>query len=138
MIIRQTVFALAIALFILVLAAGLRYAEGAGMIEADSAKRAMQIVIGLFLAAYANIMPKHPGRRRGSPRAEGRALAALRFGGWSLTLAGLAYAALWAFAPLPLADMASMVVVAAALIATLGYAILSFTACRSLENASTG
>ena len=137
MIIRQTVFALAIGLFILGLAVGLRYAEGAGMIEADSAKRSMQVVIGLILAAYANFMPKHPGRGRRSPRAQGRAQAALRFGGWALTLAGLAYAALWAFAPIQVADMASTVVVAAALIATMGYAIMSFTACRSLEDAST-
>lgn len=90
----------------------------------------MQVLIGLMLAGYANLMPKQLGRARSSAVAEARAQSALRVGGWSLTLAGLTYAGLWAFAPLAFADMASLVVVAAAMLLTAGYAIWAFTACR--------
>jgi hypothetical protein len=138
MIIKRLSFAIALAVFILAAAAGLRYAEGAGMVGADGARRTMQVLIGLVLAAYANLMPKQLGRRRGSPQAEARAQAALRVGGWSLTLAGLLYAALWAFAPPAVADIASMAVVAAALAATLGYALWAGATCRSTGEASPG
>jgi hypothetical protein len=131
MIIKRLSFAVVLAASILAVAAGLRYAEGAGLIEAEGARRAMQILFGLVLAAYANLMPKQLGSARRSPHAESRAQAALRVGGWSLTLGGLAYAGLWVLAPLAVADRASMVVVATALALTLGYALWSFAACRS-------
>lgn len=135
MIIKRLAFPIALAILFLSVAGGLRYAEDAGMVGAEGARRTVQILIGLGLAAYANLMPKQIGRARRSPQAEAFAQAALRVGGWSLTLAGLAYAGFWAFAPLAIADIASMTVVAAALAATLGYALWSFTACRD-ANAS--
>ena len=138
MITKRLASALALAAFILAAAAGLRYAASAGMVGPEAARRFMQVVIGLALAAYANLMPKQLGRPRRSPLAEARTQAALRVGGWSMTLAGLAYAGLWALAPLPLADIASTAVVAAALVVTLGYAIWSFAACRSARNAPAG
>ncbi len=138
MIIKRLGFAIALAVFILAAAAGLRYAEGAGLLGADGAKRTMQVLIGLVLAAYANLMPKEIGRSRRSPHVEARVQAALRVGGWSLTLAGLAHAALWAFAPLAVAGMAAMIAVAGALVATMGYAFWSFTACRRAGGASAG
>lgn len=138
MITKRLASALALAAFILALAAGLRYAEGTGMIGAEAARRTMQIVIGLALAGYANLMPKQLGRPRRSPLAEARTQAALRVGGWSMTLAGLLYAGLWALAPLPLADIAATSVVAAATALTLGYALWSFAACRSARNAPAG
>ena len=131
-------WAIALAAFILGSALALRYAEGAGMIDADGARRTMQILIGLMLAGYANLMPKRLGRTRDSAAAEARAQAALRVGGWSLTLAGLTFAGLWAFAPLAFADTASVVVVAAAMVVTIGYAVWSFTACRRTDGASAG
>jgi hypothetical protein len=88
-------------------------------------------VIGLGLAANANVMPKNLGAPRRSPRAETRAQAAQRVGGWSITLAGLIHAGLWAFAPLSFANPASMVVVGGAVILTLGHALWCFTARRS-------
>ncbi len=136
MIIRRLAFAIALGILILAAAGGLRYAEGAGMVGAEGARRTLQILIGLGLAAYANLMPKRIGRARGSPQAEAFAQAALRVGGWSLALAGLAYAGLWAFAPLAIADIASMAVVAAALAVTIGYALRAFAACRGAGNAS--
>lgn len=134
---RRLGWAIALAAFILGSAFALRYAEGAGLTGADGAKRAMQVLIGLMLAGYANLMPKQLGPTRGSPRADAAAQAVLRTGGWSLTLAGIAYAALWAFAPLDLADTAGIVVVATALLLTLGYAGWAFTTCRR-AGASTG
>lgn len=130
--------AIALAAFILGSAFALRYAEGAGLIAADGARRAMQVLIGLMLAGYANMMPKQLGRPRSSPRAEAAAQAALRVGGWSMTLGALAYAGLWAFAPLDFADIASIAVVASALALTLGYSLWAFTTCRRAGDASTG
>jgi len=135
MIIKRLAFAIALAAFILALAAGLRYLEGAAMIGPEGARRLMQVVIGLALAAYANLMPKQIGRAGRSPLAEARTQSALRVGGWSMTLAGLVYAGLWALAPLPVADIASTMAVAAALAVTLGYALWSFAACRSAGSA---
>lgn len=134
---RRLGWAIALAAFILGSAFALRYAEGAGMIGADGARRAMQVMIGLMLAGYANLMPKRLGPARGSPRAEAAAQAALRAGGWSLTLAGVAYAGLWAFAPLELADTSGIVVVATATLLTVGYAVWAFTTCRRDRGVST-
>jgi hypothetical protein len=136
MITRKLAAALTLALLFLAVAGGLRYAENAGMIGPDVARWSIQVLIGLGLAFYANFMPKQIGRPRSSHLAESRAQSTLRFAGWSLTLAGLAYAALWAFAPLDFSDMASITVVAAALVATIGYALWAFTSCRDAGDLS--
>ena len=91
------------------------------MVGADTARRAVQIVIGLVLAFYGNYMPKETVRCRPSSRAAARWQSALRVGGWSMTLAGLGHAAVWAFAPVPFADVAAMVLVAAATVVTMAY-----------------
>ncbi len=130
MIVKRFGPAIALAVSFLAGAAVLRYAGWQGFIGEDVATRAVQVVIGLGLAAYANVMPKNLGRPRGSAEAGARAQAAQRVGGWSITLAGLAHAGLWAFAPLSFAGPASMFVVGGAVIVTLGYAVWCFTACR--------
>jgi hypothetical protein len=89
-----------------------------------------------MLAAYSNLMPKDVGRWRASAVAVARAQSALRVGGWSLTLAGLAYAALWAFVPIAVADIASVVVVVTAMLVTMGYAGWSLLACRAKHQPS--
>ncbi len=129
-------WAIALAAFILGSALALRYAESAGAIGADDVRRAMQVLIGLMLAGYANLMPKQ-GRGVGSLAAQTRVQTALRVGGWSLTLGGLIYAGLWAFAPLGIADTAGLFVIAAATLLTLGYAVWAFMACRGDRGAST-
>jgi hypothetical protein len=121
--------ALILAGLMLAVAASLRLAEGAGLVDADMARRGIQVAIGLMLAAYANLMPKQIRRWR-SARADAREQAALRVGGWSLTLAGLAHAGLWAFAPLAIADTVAMMVVAGAMVVTLGFAVWSLALCR--------
>ncbi|MGH9176844.1 MAG: hypothetical protein ACRD1H_20920 [Vicinamibacterales bacterium] len=133
MILKRTSFALALAGFILAAAAALRYAQGLEIIGADTARRTMQVMIGLILAAYANIMPKDIGHYRASVCAAARSQSALRVGGWSLTLAGLGYAGLWAFTPIAFADVASMVVVAAATLVTTAYGAWTLFVCRRTE-----
>ncbi|HWQ86296.1 hypothetical protein [Brevundimonas sp.] len=130
MIVKPLGFALGLAAVFLAVAAGLRFAAAEGMVADDIVRRAVQALIGLGLAAWANFMPKQLGRPRKSAGAETRSQAALRVAGWSMTLAGLAYAGFWAFAPLPFADTVSMVPVAVAMVLTLGYAIWCFAACR--------
>ena len=134
MMLKRTSIALALGAFILAAAAALRYAEGLEIISGDGARRTMQVLIGLMLAAYANVMPKDIGRWRASARAAARSQSALRVGGWSLTLAGLGYAGLWTFAPIAVADVAAMVVVATATLVTIGYGVWARVSCRRPEN----
>ena len=131
MIVKRFGGAIALAVTFLAAAAALRYAALQGVIGEDVATRAVQVIIGLGLAAYANVIPKQGGGPRRSVEAETRAQAAQRVGGWAMTLAGLAHAGLWAFAPLSFANPASMVVVGGAVVLTLGHAVWCFTARRS-------
>ena len=50
-----------------------------------------------------------------------------------MTLAGLAYAGLWAFTPLAFANVASIVVVALAMLITIGYGVRTLLTCRSKQ-----
>ena len=123
--------ALVLAAVFLGLAFALRYAGATGWISEDLSRRAVQVIIGLGLAAYGNLMPKQAGKPRASISAETAAQAALRVGGWSMALAGLVYAALWAFASLAFADATSLVVVLGATVLTLGFAIRAGVTCRA-------
>jgi hypothetical protein len=96
-----------------------------------------RVMIGLILAAYSNLMPKDVGRWRASALAVARAQSVLRVGGWSMTLAGLAYAGLWAFTPLAFADVAAMAVVASAMLITMGYGGWTLLACRSKQTTAS-
>ena len=121
----------ALAAVMLLAAAGLKYAEALHLIGPDVAARGTQVVIGAALAFYANFMPKSLSSSKSSPQSVGRMQSVLRFGGWSFALSGLAYAAFWAFAPFPLAHTGSMVVVAGAMVVTLGYAGWTCATCRA-------
>lgn len=118
---------IAIAVGFIVIALLLAYAERAGWVGGDVPDRAILVLLGLTAAAYANLAPKQIGRSQASPKAEGRAQAARRAAGWSLTLGGLAYAAIAAFAPLSIAPLAAVAIMAAALIFAVGY---GFWTCR--------
>ena len=124
-------FAVTLAVLTLGTAAGLKYAQSLDLVGPEAAKRTMQVTIGLMLAAYSNLMPKDVGPWRESPLAMARSQSVLRVGGWSMTLAGMVYAGLWAFAPLAFADVASMVIVASAMAITVGYSGRTLLACRS-------
>jgi len=131
MILTRISAAMALGGFILIAAATLKYAQAENAISPEITKRSMQVLFGLMLAAYANVMPKDIGSWQASSRAAARSQSALRVGGWSLTLAGLAYAGLWAFAPLAVADIAAMAIVASALLITMGYGAWTLMVCRS-------
>jgi hypothetical protein len=130
MIAKPLIASLAVAGVMLAVAAGLKYSESIGFIGHDLKVRGVQVVIGLMLAGYANFMPKSLGSPRGSMEAARWAQSALRVGGWSFTIAGLGYALMWALAPLDVADVMSMLLVVSAMVATLGYAVRAFMACR--------
>ena len=123
--------AIVVAVVFLGTAAAVTYAQSLGLIGSEAAKRIVQVMSGLILAAYGNLMPKDVGPWRASAMAIAKAQSALRVGGWSMTLAGLAYAGLWAFAPLPVAKIAGLVVVALAMVITTGYGGWRLLACRS-------
>lgn len=130
MIIQRLSVALGLAVLVLAAATALRYAQSLEIIGMDAARRSMQVMIGLILAGYANFLPKDIGRWQPSALAARRAQAALRVGGWSLTLAGLAYSGLWAFAPISVADVAATAVLATATLVTTIYAAWAFFTCR--------
>jgi hypothetical protein len=131
MILTRVTVSMALGAFILITAATLKYAQAENVISPEVTRRSMQVLFGLMLAAYANMMPKDIGNWPASSRAVARSQSALRVGGWSLTLAGLAYAGLWAFAPLAVADIAAMAIVATALLITMGYGAWTVRVCRS-------
>src|SRR5262245_42947040 len=136
MMMKRIFFALAVAAFMLMSAAVLKYAQAQEIIGADAARRSIQVMIGLVLMVYGNFMPKDIAATRTTACAASRSQSALRVGGWSMALAGLGYAGLWAFAPLAFANAASMVVVATAMLVTMGYGGWLVLSCRQTENNS--
>ena len=131
MILTRVTASMALAGVILITAATLKYAQAEDVISPEVTRRSMQVLFGLMLAAYANVMPKDIGNWQASSRAVARSQSALRVGGWSFALAGLAYAGLWAFAPLAVADIAAMAIVASALLITMGFGTWTVMVCRS-------
>jgi hypothetical protein len=99
----------------------LSLASKRGMIDKDIATRGVMVLIGLGVAAYGNTMPK----LLDGPPPPSLATAALRqavtrTGGWAMMLAGVAYAAVWAFAPRDVAQVGGLVAVGAGLAAMIG------------------
>lgn len=87
-----------------------------GYIDQDIARRVVTCVIGLWIAWYGNRMPKAL-----VPSACARQVR--RVGGWTMVLSGLAYAGLWAFAPIPVATTAGIGAILAGMAVTLGYCL---------------
>lgn len=128
---RSIVYALAAGAVFVAVTLLLSYAKNHGFIEEETMKHSVQVLTGLMLAGYSNFTPKQIGRA-GTPQQEAYKQRLLRVSGWSMVLAGLAYAGLWAFAPLDVANIASVAVVLTAMVITLGYAARTVAACRSL------
>lgn len=100
------------------IAAGLllSYARRQGLIDAETMLRGVMVTIGLGLAVIGNGIPKS----RDGPPPPTLELAALRqsvmrAAGWSLTLGGLAFAGLSAFAPLDVAPIGAMIALGGAM-----------------------
>ena len=130
----RIVSALGLAAIILGVSASAAYGRRLGLIDPDLTDRIVQVVIGLVLAGYANLMPKHLGRPRGAPRAEATAQSVRRVGGLAMTLGGLAWAAIWAFAPMSLTVPLAITAVASATLVTLGYGLWAWRRNGRAEN----
>ena len=95
---------------------GATFVSKLGYIDHDTVRRLVSGVIGLWLAWFGNRMPKVF-----VPNACAR--QATRVAAWSLVLSGLVYAALWAFAPIPVATTAGTGAILAGMAVTLGYCL---------------
>ena len=120
--IKPLIPAIAFAVLMIGGSLGLKYAEHAGLVSHDLPKRAVCAAIGLYLVVQGNFMPKNMGRVR-DPEMARRMQSALRVGGWSFALGGLVYAGLWAFAPIDAAGDLSILVIGAAMVVAVAYAV---------------
>lgn len=105
----------------------LTLANKLGWIDSETTTRGVMVLIGLMLVVIGNAMPK---QQEGPPEQTAGQVAArqsiLRVGGWALTLGGLVWSALWAFAPRDLATIGSIAAVATAVAVMLAYAVWRF------------
>jgi len=101
---------------IVLLALGAAFARSQGYIDQETVLRLVIGINGLMIAYYGNRAPKAV-----APSIYAQQMA--RVAGWSLVLSGLAYAGLWALAPIPLAITLGCGAVAAGMIVTLGYGL---------------
>lgn len=92
-------------------------ARKAGYIDADRLTRLVASTTGLWLAWYGNRMPKT------LVPAGACARKARRFSAWSMVVSGLAYAALWLFAPMPAAAIGGIAALLGGIAVTLTYCL---------------
>lgn len=106
-----------------------------GWIEGEQVVRAYNVVMGLAFAAYGNVMPKlmHETPPRSIHEAT-LAQAVARVSSWAMTLAFLAWAALWAFAPQDLAKIGSLAAVGTSAAVMLGYTVWKYVAGRAARS----
>lgn len=109
-----------LALGLIAISLGLAWAARVGEVEGDWPTRITMILSMLLIAYFGNMIPKAIKRTA-------NARAAHRLAGRAFVLAGLAAAALWAFAPLELAMPASIAIVGATVVLVLGYCLISRT-----------
>ncbi|MHC9084300.1 hypothetical protein ACYX7E_04575 [Luteimonas sp. RIT-PG2_3] len=131
---KHILFSIKLAVVMVGSALLLTLARKQGWIDADQVVRGYNIVMGLALAAYGNVMPKmmHPMPPRSIHEAT-LAQSIARVSSWSMTLAFLAWAALWAFAPMDVARIGALAAVGTSVVVMLGY-----TAWRCLGRRGTG
>lgn len=113
---RDVIKSLAWAGGLIAVALGATTARQLGYIDGDTVTRLVMGATGLMLVWFGNRMPK-------AFVSGARARQAQRVGGWSMVLSGLAYAALWAFAPLSLAVVAGCGAVIAGVVVTVSYCL---------------
>jgi hypothetical protein len=99
---------------ILAVALAMTGARKLGYVDGDTVTRVVICLNGLMVAWYGNRMPK-----RFFPDELTRKVS--RLGGWSITLGGLIYAALWIFAPIRLAVAAGSAAVLTGVVVPLVY-----------------
>lgn len=113
---RELAGSLAWGIGIVILALAATLARKLGYIEPEAVTRIVVGANGLMIAWFGNRLPKHF-----VPEAWARQIR--RIAGWSLVTSGLAYAALWAFAPIPLAVAGGSAAVIAGIAVTVGYCL---------------
>jgi hypothetical protein len=127
---RQIFHGALLAAAILAGALALKWAQHHQYVSGDLAERGFEVIIGLGFAAYANFIPKTVPGLKLSPDRAARVQGAQRLNSLLFFLAGLAFAAIWAFAPKALAAPASMAVMGGAVAVAagnLGYCVMSIT-----------
>lgn len=108
---------LALAGLLIAVSAGLVYLGRLGVVGAETPARGAMVLTGILLAVYGNVIPKSASRLS----AKGESLE--RVTGWTTVLAGIAYAAIWAFAPIEIAAVASMCAVLVGFASVVGYCV---------------
>ena len=86
---KEILFGLGAASLILAVAGASRYGQSAGLIDGDTGKRVVQVVIGLYLAAFGNRMPKQIGALSVVARSSGRSLCCASAAGRSRSQASV-------------------------------------------------
>ena len=112
-------------------ALGLTFAQSRGWISEEFTTRGVMITIGLVMTAYANVAPKTAVPASVPIEAQAAVQAARRVAGWCLTLGGVAWIALWLFAPREVAQWASVAVVMAGLAVTIAFGVRAWTRVRA-------
>ena len=115
---RQVLTSLAFAVVVLGVALALKWGERQGLVDHDVPMRWTMILTGLMLAFYANAIPKSA-----KPAPSARVLTLQRVSGWTMVLAGLAYAAVWAFIPMANAADVSSAAVGLAVVWVIGFCL---------------
>ena len=118
---NRIVPALGLAALIIAAALAVTFARSQGLIGSDMGERIVMVVIGLVLVVLNNAVPKQLASPRASARAEAFGQSVRRTTGWAMTLGGLAWAAIWVFAPMDLARTLSIVAMGGAVAVVLGH-----------------
>ncbi len=108
----------------LVLAFGSVAAHKLGYIDRDMVMRLCMAPIGLWMVWYGNRIPKAFVRSASARQAQ-------RVSAWSQVLSGLAYAGLWAFAPIQTATWYGTAAVLAGVAVTFGYCLTQRSKARA-------
>ena len=87
-----------------------------GYVDGETVTRVVIGLTGLMIASFGNRMPK-------TFVPSSCARQARRVAAWSLVLSGLVYAALWAFAPIPVAVVGGCAAVLLGMAVTIGYCL---------------
>ena len=106
---------LALAGLLIAVSLGLAFLRRHGVVGAEAPARGAMVLTGILLAVYGNVIPKSVSRLS----AKGESLQ--RATGWATVISGIGYAAIWAFAPIEIAAVASMAAVALGFVFVVGY-----------------
>jgi len=108
---------LALAGLLIAVSVGLAYLRRLGVVGAEAPARGAMVLTGILLAVYGNLIPKSVSRLS----AKGESLE--RVTGWATVLSGIGYAAIWAFAPIEIAAVASMIAILIGFVSVVGYCV---------------